>query len=91
MPLTIIPLPILGKGELRVDAKGEAEDSQDDERYANAQNDWDLSGGVYKIWLGTWGGFPGWQCLQYGCGNAFNELRINITGRHDYDDQNVMV
>ena len=31
--------------------------SQGDERYANAQNDWDPSGGICKIWLDTWGGF----------------------------------
>jgi len=55
MQLTIIPLPVLRNSELRVDANGETEDSQDEERYTNAQNDWDPSRGVYKIWLDTWG------------------------------------
>lgn len=64
MPLTIIPLPVLHNDELRVDANGEAKDSQDDERYANAQNDWGPSGGVCKIWLNTWGGWSGWKGLQ---------------------------
>jgi len=53
MPLTIVPLPVLRNGELRVDANGEAEDIQDDKRYANAQNNRDPSGGVCKIWLDT--------------------------------------
>lgn len=64
MPLTIIPLPFLRNGELRVDANGEAEDSQDKESYANTQNDWDPSGGVCKIWLDTRRGLSGWQQLQ---------------------------
>lgn len=64
MPLTIIPFPILHNGELRVDTNGEAENGKDKERCANAQNDWDPSGGVYKIWLDTWGGFRGRHCLQ---------------------------
>lgn len=64
MPLTIIPLPVLRNGELGVNANGEADESQGEGRYANAQNDWDLSGGVDKIWLDIWRRLSGWQCLE---------------------------
>lgn len=36
MPLTIIPLPTLSKGELRVDANTKAQESENDESDANA-------------------------------------------------------
>ena len=36
MSLTISPVPLLRDHQLRVDANGEAEDSQDNERYTQA-------------------------------------------------------
>ena len=63
MLLTISPVPPLRDHQLRVDANGEAEDSQDDERYTQAQNDWDASGRVCKVWDDTWGRLPGRYCL----------------------------
>lgn len=83
MPLTIIPFPILHDGKFCVNADGEAENSKDEEGYANAQNGWDSSGGVCEIWLDTWGRTRGWHCLQYCQGNAFDELWINLAGRHN--------
>lgn len=64
MLLTISPVPLLRDHQLRVDANREAEDSQDEECYAQAQNDWDASGRVCKIRLDTWGRLPGRYCLQ---------------------------
>lgn len=60
MPLTISPVPILRNDELRVNADGVAENSQDEERYGNAQDDWNLGRGVCKIRLDTLWGFSSW-------------------------------
>jgi hypothetical protein len=49
VPLTVIPFPVLRNGELRVDANGDAKDSQDEEGYSNTKNDWHPSRGVCKI------------------------------------------
>lgn len=64
MPLTISPVPILRNDELRVNADGVAEKSQDEERNGNAQDDWNSGLGVCKIRLDTLWGFSSWQCLE---------------------------
>lgn len=91
MPLTIIPSPIRHDGELRVNANEETGHSQGSERDADTQNDWNVTGGICKIWLDTRRRDTAWYGLQHGRRKTFNELRINsAVDRHDCDERTIM-